>query len=130
MSADRRDDGLLEFVNAYRDKFARYSLMYAGPNLNTIEAMWHMFSTFEDFARDRVNVFDPVAVTAMGERPEDDAYRVIAKKYRCGSWTLGAKVEHEMRDNHDDRAAAEELVRRLQEVDALREKLRSRKDGQ
>lgn len=126
MSAERqRDDGLLGFVQAYREKFARYSLMYAGPNLDTIEAMWHMLETFEDFARDRVNVFDPVALSTRGERPADKAYQVIAQKYRCGSWTLGTKVAHEMRGEVDDRLKAEELIRRLQEVTALRERLRT-----
>lgn len=126
MSTEGQDVRLLEFVNAYRDRFARYSLMYAGPDLNTIESMWHMLATFEDYARNRVNIFDPVA--ARGARPEDDAYQTIAQKYKCGSWTLATKVEHEMLGCDDARAAAEELVRRLQEVEALREELRSRKD--
>lgn len=118
------DDGLREFVQAYREKFARYSLMYAGPNLDTIEAVWHVLSTFEDFALDRVNVFDPIAAAARHEAPQDAAYRTIAQKYRCGNWTLGSKVAHEMADVPDDRARAEELIRRLQEVDELRERLR------
>ena len=125
MVPERQDDKLLEFIRAYRDSFARRSLMYAGPDLGTVEAMWHMLSTFEDFAYDRVNLFDPVAVAATRQRPEDDAYSVIAQKYRCGSWTLGTKVEHEMcKDGQATREAAEELIRRLREVDALREEMR------
>lgn len=125
MSADKHDPGLLEFINSYRDRFAKYSLMYAGPSLDTIEAMWHMLCVFEDFAVRRENVFDPVAA-GSGKRPEDNAYAVVAQKYRCGNWTLGSKVKDEMcKDGHVTREAAEELVRRLREVDLMREKLRS-----
>lgn len=126
MSNREPDVALLAFIESYRIAVTRRPLMYAGLDLSVIEAMWHIFWNFEDFARDGTNVFQPDENTPVGKRPEDDAYSIIAQKYKCGSWTLGTKVEQEMcEDGRVTREASEELIKRLREVDSLREELRS-----
>ncbi len=113
---------LLEFIATYRDNFAARSLMYAGPDLSNIECMWHMFSTFEDFANgDAIFAVQPGVIEA-----HRTAYTRIAEKYNCGSSTLADHVKRKMcKDGHVTREAAEELIRCLKEVDALRTELRS-----
>jgi len=84
--------------------------MYGG-DLNGVEAAWHMLEMFQIYLEGD----DPCRA---GVR---DPYAVVAQKYRCGSCVISSKVKHEM---GEDPRAAEELIRRLNEVSDLRRKMR------
>jgi len=105
------NDDLKKFIEKFLDDVSKYSLMYGG-NLEGVEAVWHTLMAFESFAN--------------GEDPNDRlwnlAYDQISDKYRCGSWALSTKVSKQY-DSEDDVMAAEELIRRLQEVRALKYRL-------
>lgn len=100
-------------LSALRENVERRSLMYGG-NLTGVESVWNMLCAFE------------AIIDGDIDDCHDKAYRAIAEKYRCGNWTLSGKVEHEMcKEGFATREAADELIRRLHEVDVLRKEMRS-----
>lgn len=102
---------LKKFIENFLENVSKYSLMYGG-NLEGVESVWHTLMAFESFA----NGEDP------NDRLWDLAYDQISDKYRCGSWALCSKVAKQY-DSEDDVMAAEELIRRLQEVRVLKYRL-------
>ena len=104
------EESLRAFIGDLRSAFEKRSLMYGG-DLNGVEAAWHMLEMFQIYLEGD----DPCRA---GVR---DPYAVVAQKYRCGSCVISSKVKHEM---GEDPRAAEELIRRLNEVSDLRRKMR------
>lgn len=102
---------LKKFIENFLENVSKYSLMYGG-SLEGVESVWHTLMAFESFA----NGEDP------NDRLWDLAYDQISDKYKCGSWALSAKVFKQY-DGEDDVMAAEELIRRLQEVRTLKYRL-------
>lgn len=102
---------LKKFIENFLKDVSKYHLMYGG-SLEGIESVWHTIMAFESFANDEDS----------NDRSWDLAYDQISDKYKCGSWALSSKVSKQY-DKGDDMIAADELIRRLQEVRILKYRL-------
>lgn len=109
---------LKKFIEKFLDDVSKYHLMYGG-SLEGIEAVWHTIMAFESFADCESTKED---FWNLRDSFWDSAYDRISDKYKCGSWALCSKVAKQY-DRDDDVMAAEELIRRLQEVRALKYRL-------
>ena len=123
MSQERTPEDVRQFIDTYRANIERFrggfekrSLMYGG-SLNGVEAAWNVINVMEAFLEGE-NIF------SADDDSDFTAYSTIARKYRCGNWVISAKVKEEMGETVE---AAEELIRRLKEVDALRAELRAKR---
>lgn len=114
MPDDRRFDAdeLHTFLETFRKDFEARPLMFGG-TLIGVEAAWNVLHEMDAF----------LAGEVPGDDLRFDAYMSVANKYRCGNCTLSSKVKQEM---GEDRAAADELIKRLKEVDAARAAWRAR----
>lgn len=104
---------LKKFIENFLKDVSKYHLMYGG-SLEGVESVWHTIMAFESFADGHV--------WSDKDDAWDLAYDQISDKYKCGSWALSCKVSKQY-DQGDDMIAADELIRRLQEVRVLKYRL-------
>lgn len=114
MPDERRfdEEEIRTFLETFRKDFEARPLMFGG-TLVGVEAAWNVLHEMDAF----------LAGEVPGDDLRFDAYMSVANRYRCGNCALSSKVKQEM---GEDRAAADELIKRLKEVDAARASWRDR----
>ncbi len=120
MSQERTAEEVNKFLATWRENFEKRSLMYGG-DLSGVETTWYALQTFEAFMAGE-DIFG--RSTDIDDDLRFRAYVTVSSKYKCGNWPISAKVKEEMGEG---REAAEELIRRLKEIDAVRAELRREK---